>query len=244
MKTLLSLKKLALAAALPLSLMAATSAQAAFTGPGTVTLKGGKSTLNFHPQFLNQFPALGASLGKYGPASLKGNLNNQNIRIIFPLASASINPTRTTTPASFYDFEHRGGMTMNRDDGSLSVVFNNPSLRASSDCLTPLTQCLELGATLIVNGEVYSDIANFAQTSNLNAPFQISGDNKVDIDNVVLYLTQTGANAMNAFFRLSPGGPIYFDKFFPLGTLNVQGTGAQVICPLYATFQRKYQECR
>lgn len=45
-----SLKQLALAAALPLSLLAASPAtQAAFTGPGTVTLKGGKSTLNFHP---------------------------------------------------------------------------------------------------------------------------------------------------------------------------------------------------
>lgn len=246
MNALRSLKQLALAAALPLSLLAtSTVTQAAFTGPGTVTLKGGKSTLYFHPQFLNQFPALGATLGKYGPATLKGNLNNQNIRIVFPLASATLNPNPALVlKPAFYDFEHRGGMTMDRYNGTLAVVFNNPSLRATTDCLTPFTQCLELGATLIVNGSVYSDIPNFAQTPNLNIPFQISPNNKIEIDNVNLFLTQTGADAMNAFFGLNPGGPIYFDKNFPLGSMNIQGSGAQVICPLYQQFNKNYQECR
>lgn len=246
MNALRSLQKLALAAALPLSLLAtSTATQAAFTGPGTVTLKGGKSTLNFHPQFLNQFPALGATLGKYGPATLKGNLNNQNIRIIFPLASATINPNPTLVlKPAFSDFEHRGGLTMDRYNGTLAVVFNNPSLRATTECLTPFTQCLELGATLIVNGSVYNNIPNFAQTANLNIPFQISQNNKIEIENVDLFLTDTGAAAMNTFFGLNPGGPIYFDKYFPFGSMTIKGTGAQVICPLYQQFNKNFQECR
>lgn len=153
------------------------------------------------------------------------------------------NPAPVLKPA-FYDFENRGGITMDRYNGTLAVVFNNPSLRATTDCLTPFTQCLEFGATLIVNGSVFSDIPNFAQSANLNAPFQISPDNKIEIDNVDLFLTETGANAMNAFFGLAPGGPIYFDKWFPFGSMNIKGTGAQVICPLNQQFNKNFQECR
>jgi hypothetical protein len=47
-------------------------------------------------------------------------------------------------------------------------------------------------------------ISNFAQSANLPG-FQLKGSD-VKIDNVQLYLTQAGASAMNAFFKLSEGG--------------------------------------
>ncbi|NBS17549.1 MAG: hypothetical protein EBS79_11780, partial [Gammaproteobacteria bacterium] len=34
----------------------------AFSGPGTISLGGGSSVLEFAPEFFNQFPAFGASL--------------------------------------------------------------------------------------------------------------------------------------------------------------------------------------
>ena len=142
----------------------------------------------------------------------------------------------------FYAFEHQGGLTMNRADGTLDVIFNNPSLRASSDCLTPSSQCLELGATLIVNGTVYSEVQNFAQSYSLSG-FQLKGSN-VKIDNVALYLTQDGANAMNAFFKLSQGGDIFFQQGYAFGTMNLNGSGYKVVCPPNTDYNKNRQECR
>ncbi len=132
MNTLKFLRNLASAAVLPLALLMATPATMAFSGTGTVTLSGGSSTLNFSPQFFNLFSALGASLEKYGKATFKGSLNKQDLRIKFPLAAATLNPSRRVIPDPFYDFQHQGGLLMTRDSPNapvLSVVFNTPTLR-------------------------------------------------------------------------------------------------------------------
>jgi hypothetical protein len=241
MSTLTSLKRLAWAAVLPLSLAAVSTGSLAFEGPGSITVSKGKSTLTFSPEFFNLFPALGASLGGYGKAHFQGNLNQQNQRITFPIASGTLNPYRPPS-IPFYAFEHQGGLTMNRADGTLDVIFNNPSLRSSSDCLTPSSQCLELGGTLIVNGTVYGEVKNFAQSDTLNG-FQLKGS-YVKIDNVALYLTQDGANAMNAFFKLSQGGDIFFQKGYAFGTMNVNGSGYKVVCPPNTDYNKNRQECR
>jgi hypothetical protein len=241
MSTLTSLKRLSWSVVLPLTLTAVAPSSQAFEGPGSVTVSNGKSTLTFSPQFFNLFPALGATLGGYGKANFQGSLNKQNQRITFPIASGTLNPNRPPS-MPFYAFEHQGGLTMNRDDGTLDVIFNNPSLRASSDCLTPSSQCLELGATLIVNGTVYLYVSNFAQSANLSG-FQLKG-NDVKIDNVPLFLTQAGANAMNAFFNLNQGGDIYFQKWYEFGVLNVKGTGYKVVCPPNTDYNKNRQECR
>ena len=241
MSTFTSLKRLSWSVVLPLTLTAVAPSSQAFEGPGSVTVSNGKTTLTFSPQFFNLFPALGASLGGYGKAKFQGTLNKQDQRITFPVASGTLNSYR---PGSipFYDFDHQGGLTMNRGDGTLDVIFNNPSLRASSDCLTPSSQCLELGATLIVNGTVYMSISNFAQSANLPG-FQLKGSD-VKIDNVQLYLTQAGASAMNAFFKLSEGGDIFFQKWYEFGNLNLKGTGYKVVCPPNTDYNKNRQECR
>ncbi len=239
MSTFTSMQRLAWAAVLPLSLAAVSPSSQAFEGRGTITVSSGKSTLTFSPEFFNLFPALGASLGGYGKAKFQGNLNRQDQRITFPLASGTLNPER---PTPFYAFEHQGGLTMNRANGTLDVIFNNPSLRASSDCLTPASECLELGASLIVNGTVYRYISNFAQSTSL-AGFQLKG-NEVKIDSVSLFLTEDGASAMNAFFKLNQGDDIFFQKGYGFGTINVKGTGYQVVCPLNTKYNRNLQECR
>lgn len=241
MSNFTSLKRLSWSVVLPLALAAVAPSSQAFEGPGSVTVSNGKTTLTFSPQFFNLFPALGASLGGYGKAKFQGTLNKQDQRITFPVASGTLNSYR---PGSipFYDFDHQGGLTMNRGDGTLDVIFNNPSLRASTDCLTPSSQCLELGATLIVNGTVYISISNFAQSANLPG-FQLKGSD-VKIDNVQLYLTQAGASAMNAFFKLSEGGDIFFQKWYEFGNLNLKGTGYKVVCPPNTDYNKNRQECR
>lgn len=241
MSTFAYLKRLAWAVVMPLSLASVSTGSQAFDGPGSVTVSNGKSTLTFSPQFFNQFPALGASLGGYGKAKFQGSLNKQNLRITFPVASGTLNPYRPPS-IPFYAFEHQGGFTMNRDDGTLDVIFDNPSLRASSSCLTPDLQCMELGATLIVNGRVFNYIPNFAQSAFLNG-FQLKGS-EVKMENVSLYLTQTGANAMNAFFNLSAGGLVFFQKGSEFGILNVKGTGYKVVCPPNTDYNKNRQECR
>lgn len=240
MSTFTSLKRLSWSVVLPLTLTAVAPSSQAFEGPGSVTVSNGKSTLTFSPEFFNLFPTLGATLGGYGKANFKGTLNKQNQRITFPIASGTINPLRQQIP--FYAFEHQGGLVMNREDNTLNVIFNNPSLRASSNCLTPASQCLELGATLIANGTVYGDVPNFAQSITLDG-FQLKG-NDVKIDNVSLYLTQEGADAMNVFFKLSQGGPVFFQKGYAFGTMNVKGTGYKVVCPPNTDYNRNRQECR
>jgi len=226
----------------PLGLAAVSTSSQAFQGPGSVTLSRGKTTLTFSPEFFNLFPTLGATLGGYGKANFKGTLNKQNQRITFPIASGTLNPSRQQIP--FYEFGHQGGLTMNRADGTLNVIFNNPSLRSSSNCLTPApgSQCLELGATLIANGTVYGNVPNFAQSISLDG-FQLKG-NDVKIDNVSLFLTQEGADAMNLFFKLTQGGLVFFNKGSAFGTMNVNGTGYKVVCPPNTDYNRNRQECR
>ena len=240
MSTFASLKRLAWAVVMPLSLAAVSAESHAFEGPGTVTVSNGKSTLTFSPQFFNLFPALGASLGGYGKAKFQGSLNKQDQRITFPVASGTLNQVRPQVP--FYAFEQQGGLTMNKVDGTLNVIFNSPSVHSSSDCLTPLATCLEFGATTIVNGRVYRYLENFAQSAVLN-DFQLKG-NDVRIDQVVLYLTQEGASVMNNFFQLKDGDDIFFTKGFPFGTLNLKGTGYKVVCPPNTDYNKKRQECR
>ena len=241
MKTFKSMKHWAWAVVLPLGLAAVSTTSQAFEGEGSITVSNGKSTLAFNPEFFNLFPTLGATLGSYGKATFEGSLNKQNQRITFPIAAATVNPSRAPQ-IPFYDFDHQGGLTMDRGDGTLSVVFNNPSLRTTADCLTPLAQCLELGATLISNGRVYGYLSNFAQSTEINA-FQLKGGN-LRVDNVGLYLSDAGAIAMNEFFKLLPTGDIYFKKGYPFGTLNAVGKGFKVICPPGESYKKNPQECR
>lgn len=245
MNTLMkTLRTLALAGLLPVTLlMVPPAALAAFSGPGTATLSSGKSTLSFASQFIYQFPALGATVNSYGQAKLKGNFNNKNIRVLLPLAYANLNLVRGQK-IPFYDFAHKGGFSMVQDTGDLVILFNNPSLRTSAACLTPSTQCLELGATFIVNGEVYDDIPNFAQTAYLDTAFEITSSNKITLNDINLFLTDAGAAAMNFFFKLSPTGDIYFTKGYPFGTLEINGAGARVICPPNLSYSKRREQCQ
>lgn len=243
MNTLKFLGKLASAAVLPLALFLASPATQAFSGTGTVTLSGGSSTLNFSPQFFNLFSALGASLGKYGKATFKGSLNQQDLRIKFPLAAATLNPSRpliSTDP--FYDFQHQGGLLMTRESPILSVVFDTPTLRTGISCWAS-ARCLELGATLIVNGTVLDYVPDFAQNTTLPTSFPISSGNQLKLNDIDFFLTARGAELMNRFFGLKPSDDIFLTTGFPFGTLDIKGTGAKIICPPGTSYMKKYQQC-
>lgn len=217
----------------------------AFSGPGTVTLSGGKTELALAPKFFNLFPSYGQTLDKYGEASRKGNLNKQNVRITFPLSSATLNPDRPGQVIGFYDFQHEGGMLLERQSigpNGLSAILNTPSVRASNTCFAS-AQCLEMGAVLIVDGTVIDEVPNFAQSTSLPSSFEIEKGNKVNLNNVEMFLTQRGANLMNAFFALQQGGPLYLQTGSDFGTLNISGRGARVVCQPGKTYDDRYQQC-
>ena len=240
MKKIPQSKTLSLALGLAISVFAVSSQ--AFSGPGTVTLSGGKTELALAPQFFNLFPSFGDNLDKYGEATRKGNLNNQNIRITFPLSSATLNPDRPVQAIGFYDFQHEGGMLLDRPSNGLSAIINTPSVHASNTCFDS-PQCLELGAVLIVNGTVMEEVPNFAQSRSLPGSFEIERGNKVNLNNIQMFLTQKGADLMNAFFALQPGGALYLQTGNQFGTLNISGRGANVVCPPGKTYDNRYQQC-
>lgn len=240
MKKISQSKTLSLALGLALSVFGVSSQ--AFSGPGTVTLSGGKTELALARQFFNLFPSFGDNLDKYGEATRKGNLNKQNIRITFPLSSATLNPDRPGLPIGFYDFQHEGGMLLDRPSNDLSAIINTPSVHASKTCFDS-PQCLELGAVLIVNGTVMEEVPNFAQSRSLPGSFEIERGNKVNLNNIQMFLTQKGADLMNAFFGLQPGGALYLQVGNQFGTLNISGRGANIICPPGRTYDNRYQQC-
>lgn len=240
MKKIPQSKTLSLALGLALSVFGVSSQ--AFSGPGTVTLSGGKTELALAPQFFNLFPSFGDNLDKYGEASKKGNLNRQNIRITFPLSSATLNPDRPDQAIGFYDFQHEGGMLMDRPSIGLSAIINTPSVHASNTCFAS-AQCLEMGAVLIVNGTVLDVVPNFAQSTSLPSSFQIERGNRVNLNNIQMFLTQRGANLMNAFFGLQQDGALYLQAGNQFGTLNISGRGANIICPPGRTYDNRYQQC-
>lgn len=243
MNPLKFLANLASATVLPLALFLASPTTQAFSGTGTVTLSGGSSTLNFSPQFFNLFSALGASLDRYGKATFKGSLNKQDLRIRFPLAAGTLNPSRPfISKDPFYDLQHQGGLLMTRESPFLSVVFNTPTLRTGISCWAS-TRCLELGATLIVNGNVFDYVPNFAQNTALPTSFPISSGNQVNIDKIEFFLTARGAELMNAFFGLKSSDDIFLTTGFPFGTLDIKATGAKIICPPGTSYIKKYQQC-
>lgn len=240
MKTFESIRNLVAAAILPMALLTAPPAHA-FSGAGTVTLSGGSTTLKFKPQFFNQFPALGATLGQYGKATFQGNLNKQNLSIKFPLGGATLNPVRLLKDA-FFDFEHQGGLLMTGTFPALSVVFNTPTLEAAKNCWASL-QCFQFGATLIVNGAVLNYVPDFAQSTSLPNSFTIASGKKVNLTNIELFLTARGAELMNGFFGLPPSSPLYFNAGYPFATLDTKGTGVKVLCPPNTKYDKKYQQC-
>ena len=239
MKTFKSIRNLAAAAILPMALFSVSPSHA-FSGPGTVTLSGGSTTLNFDRPFFNIFPALGATLGQYGKATFQGSLNQQNLRIKFPLAGATLNPVRLAKEP-FYGFEHQGGLLMTGKFPALSVIFNTPTLEAATNCVKS-AQCLQLGATLIVDGTVLDYVPDFAQSTSLPS-LDISSGNKVNLTNISLLLTARGAQLMNAFFGLQPTNDLYFTAGFPFSKLDTKGTGAKVLCPPNTAYDKKYQQC-
>lgn len=243
MKKIPQSKTLSLALGLALYVFGVSSQ--AFSGPGTVTLSGGKTELALAPQFFNLFPSFGDNLDKYGEASKKGNLNRQNIRITFPLSSATLNPGRPDQAIGFYDFQHEGGMLMERQiigPSGLSAILNTPSVHVSNTCFAS-TQCFEMGAVLIVDGTVLEEVPNFAQSTSLPSSFQIERGNRVNLNNIQMFLTQRGANLMNAFFGLQQDGALYLQPGNQFGTLNISGRGANIICPPGRTYDNRYQQC-
>jgi hypothetical protein len=213
----------------------------AFTGPGTVSLAGGSSVLQFSPEFFNQFPAFGASLGQYGKATFSGNLKQQNLRIRFPIATGTLNPSRDAQ-APFYHIQHAGGLLMVRPNG-VSIIFDTPVLETGAVCAFSLT-CWSLGATIIANGTVSNYLPGFAQSSSLPSSIPVSLANTVHLDPIDLNLTPDGATGMNLFFGLTPSSQVHFKSGSPFGTLEVLGTGARVVCPLNAHYNRLQQLCK
>ena len=243
MKKIPQSKTLSLSLGFALSVFGVSSL--AFSGPGTVTLSGGKTELALAPQFFNLFPSFGDNLDKYGEATRKGNLNKQNIRITFPLSSATLNPDRPGQSTGFYDFQHEGGMLLERQiigPNGLSAILNTPSVHASNTCFAS-TQCFEMGAVLVVDGTVLEEVPNFAQSKSLPGNFEIEKGNKVNLNNIEMFLTQRGANLMNAFFGLQPGGALFLQTGNQFGTLNISGRGANVVCPPGKTYDNRYQQC-
>ncbi|WP_460027428.1 hypothetical protein [Methyloparacoccus murrellii] len=236
------LKKTASLAVLPLTLMLGTPSVHAFSGQGTVTVDGGKTTLDLAPAFFNIFPALRASLGQYNPARLQGTLNNQNLRITFPLATGTLNPNRPQPEVGFYNLLHRGGLAMNNPGTNASIILNAPNLHTGRACFAA-SPCLEMGGTLIVNGTVFGSIPNFAQNIGAITTFPLQ-NGTVRIDNMPLFLTASGASLMNQFFGLVEGGQLYLREGAPFGTVHVKGTGARVICPPNTEYSASQQRCR
>ena len=213
----------------------------AFSGPGTVTLKGGNTTLNFAPEFFNIFPAFGAELKGYGKSDFKGNLNKQNLRIQFPLTSATLNPSRPNYPSGFIDLEQAGGVLMQNPGTGMTVIMNSPSLGSSDTCWAS-SQCLGLGAVLIQNGTVIGNVPNIAQNTYMLDTFPIK-NGKIKIKNISMALTKQGARLMNDFFGLKPGDPLYLQEGVPFGSLDVAGKGVKVLCPPGFSYIKKNQQC-
>ncbi len=214
----------------------------AFSGPGTVTLKGGKTTLNFAPQFFNIFPALGAKLDDYGKSTFKGNLNKQNLRIKFPLTSATLNPSRPDYPNGFINIEHKGGLLMENPGTGMTVILNSPGIHASDSCWAS-AQCLGLSAVVVKNGTVIGNVPNIAQNTYMLDSFPIKNGG-IKLKNLSMALTQQGANLMNEFFGLKPGDSLLLKEGSALGTLDVSGNGVKVSCPPGFTYVKKNQECK
>ena len=212
----------------------------AFSGPGTISLGGGSSTLLFAPEFFNQFPAFGASLDQFGKATFSGNLKQQNLKIRFPIATGTLDPSRDVR-APFYHVQHEGGLLMVRPNG-VSIIFDTPVLETGSVCAFS-NACWSLGATIIVNGTVSDYLPGFAQSSSLPSSIPVSLSNVVNLDPIELNLTANGANGMNLFFGLSPSSQVHFKAGSPFGTLTVRGTGARVVCPLNTRYNRLQQLC-
>lgn len=165
--------------------------------------------------------------------------------MIFPIASGTLNPSPFNNPQAYYNVAHQGGWLLSRPGTGLYVVFDTPELQSTSgaDNCWLSSPCLQLGATLIVNGSVQSVVPNFAQSTSSYLTIPIKAGNQVNLNNIQLYLTQKGADLMNSFFALNQGGPITFAKGYPLGSLTVQGRGAKVICPPGLRYNQQAQQC-
>ena len=226
---------------LSLGLAAIAPMSHAFSGPGTVTLKGGKTTLYFAPQFFNIFPALGGKLDHYGKSTFKGNLNKQNLRVKFPLTSATLNPSRPDYPTGFINIEHQGGILMENPGTGMTVIMNSPGLHASDNCWAS-AQCLGLNAVVIKNGTVIGNVPNIAQNTYMLDSFTIKSGN-IKVKNLSMALTQQGATLMNEFFGLKSGDSLYLKEGSAFGTLEVDGKGAKILCPPGFSYIKKNQQC-
>lgn len=214
----------------------------AFSGPGTVTLKSGKTTLNFAPQFFNIFPALGATLNDYGKSNFKGNLNKQNLRIKFPMTSATLNPSRPDYPNGFINIEHKGGLLMENPGTGMNVILNSPGLHASDNCWAS-AQCVGMNAVVVKNGTVIGNVPNIAQNTYMLDSFPIKNGG-IKLKNLSMALTKQGANLMNEFFGLKPGDSLLLKEGSAFGTFDVSGKGVKVTCPPGFTYVKKNQECK
>lgn len=172
----------------------------------------GNTTLAFAPQFFNLFPALGADLTDIRPGRLRGTLNAQNLRALFPVTTGLLDNV-----ASVAEIEHSGGLTIRTGSG-LIVQLTAVTLQFD---LPPARSGRVLSALLAVNGEIFGRFPIFnMEATGLGGTVKAG---RLRLRNVPVTLTEQAANLFNQIFGLpGPSGGRFFAGQMA-GTVTVHG---------------------
>jgi hypothetical protein len=211
-----------LLASLTAGLLPAASVRAA-----TYDIPSGQTTLYFSPQFFNLIPALGADVTKIKPAKLKGNLNKQNLRAIFPIITGALDPD---PPGNKAQIIHEGGLTL--ATGNITVQFTAFSIDFDLSTVVDAIGADNrvLTALVVANGNLLGRLPVF-NVSIDSITGSVNGST-VKFNNVGVTMTQQGATALNGIFNLpGPGGATFYEGF-PIGTLNLKATGVKDLAKL------------
>jgi hypothetical protein len=209
-----------LLASLTAGLLPAASVQAI-----TYNVPSGQTTLDFSPQFFNLIPALGADVARIKPAKLKGNLNKQNLRAIFPITTGALDADGNEA-----QIIHEGGLTL--ATGSITVQLTAFSIDFDLFAVAgPIGADNRVMTALVVaNGSLVGRLPVFNLGID-SVTGSVSGST-VKFNNIGVTMTQAAATVLNGIFNLpGPGGASFFEGF-PIGTLNLKATGVQDLANL------------
>lgn len=209
-----------LLASLTAGLLPAASVRAA-----TYDVPSGQTTLDFSPQFFNLIPALGADVARIRPAKIKGNLNKQNLRAIFPITTGALDADGDKAQIG-----HEGGLTL--ATGNITVQLTAFSidfdLSTVADAIGADNRVMT--ALVVANGSLVGRLPVFNLGID-SVTGSVSGST-VRFNDVTVTMTEQAATALNAIFNLPGQGGASFFEGFPIGTLNLKATGVQDLANL------------
>jgi hypothetical protein len=189
----------------------------------TYNVPSGQTTLNFSPQFFNLIPALGAEVTRIKPAKLKGNLNKQNLRAIFPITTGALDASGNKA-----QFIHEGGLTLATGNTTVQLTafaidfdlfFDGDAIGTDNRANRIIT------ALIIANGNLLGRLPVFNIDVD-SVTSSVSGST-IRFDNVAVTMTQVTATALNEIFNLPGEGGAAFFEGFPVGTLNLRANNVQ-----------------